>query len=554
MLQDSGQSKRPTVRAASTKPSVKKLIEEEMFIDQNAMKEKDKAQVESKESRLRREVFLKLDSKRNKKSFEKDRDITRDSNLDETLKSQISNRQHSRKQSKDNLDLEKIIEEFCHLEGVCSMVHGNNRGVEVHSESNHMHDISENNARAAIIELVNQMINNGKDVAEARKFLCSHELMEALQLISSDKELLNTLILKCIQEFGNSQGENDKECSCLAGSNFSEQDHGNLEQTRDIVNHKKHNFFRKKVKSQSKSSTNENGNTDFPNRIVVLKPGNHLSSSLDSHDTVEYDGPSVKGSSHFSLSEIKKKLKHAMGKERHGNLEGVSNKGLRTKSMAKNSVGMRSPNKDHFFIEKISRPTTGVMKGDKTVANKDSELIVENEKGFYPKQGASNLYIEAKKHLYEMVGNGDKSIDLSSRQSSKSLGRILSLPEYNFSPFGSPGRDWEQHFVTAQTRFSTSDKIREVSKDNLSPEQATFGGGMDQETGNAENLASICDESSSNKVQEIKSDSNFSDELSHVDKEENYCHVRDEIVAEGIMSKKYILSDGKLWFVFSHIF
>ncbi|XP_027335168.1 uncharacterized protein LOC113849450 [Abrus precatorius] len=547
---DIGESKRPSV----IKPSVKKLIEEEMFMDRNAMKDSNNAETESKESRLRREVLVKLDSKRKNKSCKKNHDMdTNDLNLNPTLKSEIAHNQHSRKQSKDNLDLDKIIEEFCHLKDARSMMHGKD-GEEILAQPNHKQTISENNARDAILELVNQMILNGKDLAEARRFLCSHQLMEALQIISSDKELFlsllhnpNSLLFKCVQEFRSSEGTNDKEYGCITGSNFSEQDHGHIEQTREIVNHKKHNFFRKKVKSQSKSSTDENGNTDLSSRIVILKPGqmglqksdpeSNLASLQTSHDSVKYNAPSVRGSSHFSLTEIKKKLKHAMGRDRHGNPEGIStrhtaeyqNKVRSSKAIGKDNLGMRSPSKDHFFIEKIARPTAGVMKGDKIGTIRDSELTREHENGSYPKQRVSSLYIEAKKHLSEMVGNGDENIDLSSRQISKTLGRILSLPEYNFSPLGSPGRDWEQHFVTAQTRFSTSDRNWEANKDNVSSKQGNFVGHLDQETDkdNAEKKSSICDESSNNEVPEVKSDSD------HADKVENCGPIRDEIVPEG---------------------
>ncbi|XP_028239569.1 uncharacterized protein LOC114418434 isoform X2 [Glycine soja] len=548
---DNRENRRPTVATAANKPSVKKLIEEEMFIDQNAMKDTDGAQIESKESRLRREVLLKLDSKRKKKSYKKNRDTedTDDSNLDTTLKSEFTHNQHSRKQSKDNLDLDKMIEDFCHLKDACSMMHGNDGEVELDAQSNQKQAISEK-ATDAICEFVNQMILNGKDPAEARKFLCSHQLMEVLQLISSDKELFlsliqnpNSLLLKCVQEFRNSQETNEKEYGCVTDSNFSEQDHGNMEQNREIVNHKKHNFFRKKTKSQSKTSTNENENTNLSSRIVIMKPGqigfqnfetgNNLASSQDTHDSVKYNGSPGRGSSHFSLTEIKKKLKHAMGKERHRNPEGISkrhpaaecqNKWPTSKAIGKDNVGMRSPNKDHFFIEKIARPTTGAMQGDKTGTAKDSELIVEHENGTYSKQRVSNLYIEANKHLCEIVGNGDEKIDLSSRKISRTLGKILSLPEYNFSPLGSPGRDWEHHFVTATTRFSTSDKV--PSK------QGNSVGHLDQEMDNSEKQSSICHESSKDTVQEIKSDSNFADNLSHVHRVENFSRVRDEIITE----------------------
>ncbi|GAU44026.1 hypothetical protein TSUD_349580 [Trifolium subterraneum] len=490
---DSVENKRPTVRAIINKPSVKKLIEEEMFTDQNAMKD-----IENSE---RREVFLKLDSKRKKKSCEKKHDIADDLNFDATSKSETSHRQHSRKQSKDNLDVDTIIEEFCNLKGVRSMINGNDREVEKHAQLNkkQKNAVSGKNSRDAIREFVNQMILNGKDPVEARKFLFSDELMEALQLISSDKELFlaflqnpNPLVLKCVQEFESSQREKDNECDHVIGCKFSEQDHGNKEQTNEIVNQKKHNFFRKKVKSQSKSSTNENenGNTGVSNKIVILKPGsntsenskktvNSLALALDSHDTVKDSSPSERGSSHFSLTEIKKKLKNAIGRERHG------------KGIGKDNVGMRSPNKDHFFIEKIARPSTGVTKGDKTGKNKDSEAVVDREKGIYPKQGVSNLYIEAKKHLCEMISNEDENMDSSSRLTSKTLGRIISFPDYNFSPLNSPRTDWEDRFVTAKRRLHG--------------------------------------ESYNNKSQEIKSDSNFSDGIISSDKDEN----RDEIVIEG---------------------
>ncbi|MCI05321.1 phosphatidylinositol N-acetyglucosaminlytransferase subunit P-like, partial [Trifolium medium] len=166
--------------------------------------------------------------------------------------------------------------------------------------------------------------------------------------------------------------------------------------------------------------------------------------------------PSERGSSHFSLTEIKKKLKNAIGRERHG------------KGIGKDNVGMRSPNKDHFFIEKIARPSTGVTKGNKTGKNKDSEAVVDREKG-----------------------NEDENTDSSSRLTSKTLGRIISFPDYNFSPLNSPVRDWEDRFVTAKRRLHG--------------------------------------ESYNSKSQEIKSDSNFSDGIISGDKEEN----RDEIVTEG---------------------
>nr|KYP64209.1 hypothetical protein KK1_018800 [Cajanus cajan] len=530
-----GESKRLVPKTDADKFSVKKLIEEEMIIDQDEIKDQGNAEVESKQSRLGREDPPKTDSKRKKKSRKKSRDMD-NHNLtsDATLKSEISNNQHSRQPSKDNLDLDKIMDDFCHVEAACSMMHDNDGKID--AQSNQKHAMSENLANA-IHEFVNQMMMNGKDLPEDGQFLSSRELMEALQVISSDKQLFlrllqdpNSQLLKYIQELENAQGRGDKECSSVTGSNCSGQELVNLKQTREIANRKHRSFFRKRVKSQAKDPTDEDGKTELSNRIVILKPaltgvqvsesGNNLASLLDSHDIAQYKGPSVRVGSHFSLTEIKRKLKHAMGKERHGNPGVISQKlpvecqNKMARGKCKDNAGMRSPNKDHFFIEKIARPMFDVVKGNKTGTLKDSELNVEHESGT-PMQRVSNIYIEAKKHLCEMLDSADENTNISSRQIPKTLGRILSLPEYNFSPVESPGRDLEHHFVTAQARFSSSDKTREVKKQS-----------------------SICDESSNNKVLEINSVSDSSHDVGHVDTFKAFFPVRDEIVTEGNVESK----------------
>ncbi|XP_057435641.1 uncharacterized protein LOC130728258 isoform X2 [Lotus japonicus] len=521
---DRVESKRLTVTTDADKLSVKKLIEEEMFIDQDDVKDQVNAEVESKQSRSGREDSLKTDSKRKKKSRKKSADMD-SRELNATLKPELLHNQHLKQQSKDDIDLDKIMEDFCDIERACSMMHEDNDG-KVHAQSDPKHVISEDLAKDAIHDFVNHMILNGKDLVEDRKFLCSQELVEALRVISSDKELSlrllhdpNSHLLKYIQEVENAKGGSDEEYSSITSSNLSKQDHGNLKQTSEIVNRKHLKFLRKKVKSQSKGPTNKNEKSEFSNRIVILKPAltgmqnseseNNLASSLESQDIVHYKGPPVRASSHFSLKEIKKKLKHAIGKERHGNPELAAEhkkKEAGGKAIGKASLGMRSPSKEHFFIEKIARPMFDVMKGNKTSTLKYS---VEHESDA-PKDRVSNIYIEAKKHLCEMLDNGDENTSISSRQIPKTLGKILSLPEYSFSPLGSPARNMEHHFVTAQARFPTSDKTCEVNEDNSSPKQATSTGHVDQETDNSENQTSIYDESSKIEVQKIKSESTLS--------------------------------------------
>lgn len=539
---DRGESKRLTVATDADKLSVKKLIEEEMFIDQDEIKE------QGKRTDLGSVDSLKTDSKRKRKSRKKSRDM--DTNgLSATLKSEFSHNQHSNQQSKDNIDLDKIMEDFCQIERACSLMHDDDNS-KIHDQSNQKNVNSEELARDAIHDFVNQKILNGKDMVEDKKFLCSNELMETLQVISSDKELFlkllqdpNSHLLKYIQELENAQGKTEKEYNSVANSNFTEQDLCNLKQTRENVSRKHRKFFWKKVKSPSKVPANKNAETEVPNRIVILKPAptsmqnSKSESNVDSRDIVHYKGPSsVRVGSHFSLTEIKRKLKHVIGKEKHGNHERNAereNNGSRGKTVGNDKFEMRSPNKDRFFTEKIARPMFDVVKGDKTGTMKDSKFNAEHENSS-TKGKVSNIYVEAKKHLSEMLDNGDDNTGISSSQIPKTLGRILSLPEYNFSPLGSPGGNLEHHLATAHSRLSSSDKTLEDNEDHLSPKDATSIDQPDQETSNSANQSSVCGENErSNEVLEIESESTFSHELGHFDTAEAGYPVGDEIVAEG---------------------
>lgn len=518
------------------KHSVKKLMEDDMFTDKDAVH----AEAKSKESRLYHEDTLKIDPARKwrfrKKSYDLDTHDHLDS--DKTMKSELSHSQHSRQQSKSDIDLEKVLEDFSHLKSAFSVVHDLGGG-EVDEQSNEKRVVAENEARHAILEFVNQMTFDGKDLGEARKFFCSHEFMDALQILSSDKELFlrllqdpNSLLLKYVQELIKTQVSDDKEHSTITSSNLSEHEPGSLKPSGQIANHKQHNFFKKMVKSRARDPTGGNENTESSNRIVILKPGpigspksqagTKLSPSLDS-----YEGSSVRVGSHFSLTVIKNKLKHAMAKERDRSPEKISkkvasesqNKGKGSKTIGKDNSGMKSPTKDHFFIEKIARPATVEKKGDRNGTLRDSEV--------YPKQRVSNIYIEAKKHLSEMIGNEDENMDFSGRKVSKTLGRILSLPEYNLSPLGSPGRDWEHQFVTARTRL-------------LSPRQSTSMAHLEKETSSPKKQPSISDDSSDIKVQDITIEPTSTDDLFHNDKADATClPTRDEIVPEGIMFTLY---------------
>ena len=66
---------------------------------------------------------------------------------------------------------------------------------------------------------------------------------------------------------------------------------------------------------------------------------------------------------------------------------------------------------------------------------KDYEIGMEHESLSYPNQRIPTIYSEVKKHLSEMLSNGDEDDDVLRRKTPKTLGGILSLPEF-VSPIG----------------------------------------------------------------------------------------------------------------------
>ncbi|XP_028794728.1 uncharacterized protein LOC114750331 [Neltuma alba] len=527
---DGRESKRTTVTTDAVKPCVKKLIEEEMLINQDMKKNIRSVEAESKESRLRLPSPLKTDSKRKKKSRKKSHDMDAESlKSDAAFESELSHNQHSRHQSKSSLDLDNIMDGFSRFKDACSVV-GDHDG-EVLAQPNE-NVTAENNAKDAIYDFVNRIIYDEKNLPEDEKLVCSQELMQ-----------------ETCSRAGECSGDRFQRIQPITGFNMSKQEPSNQRQTTEIVNNKQRNVFWKKVMPQEKSPAKGNDNTGSSKRIVIFKPShmdlpysetdNSLASSLDSHDINDPKGHHVRVSSHFSLAEIKRKLKHAMGKERHGYPRGISQKHSiecqnmeqGSKVFGKDNNGMKSPNKDHFFIEKIARPTSDAKKGDKAGKLRDTEVTTELKNDRCLKQKDSNLYTEAKKHLHEILGNGDENMDFSSRQIPETLGRILALPEYNLSPIGSPGREHEHRFVTAQTRFSTTENIQEANEDL----HAVALGHPDQATNNPEKPSCIMN-------------LNPPAILTHDDKVEGTCchPVRNEIVPEDLITRKDQKCDSEI--------
>ncbi|KAL7233250.1 hypothetical protein ACSBR1_016978 [Camellia fascicularis] len=201
-----------------------------------------------------------------------------------------------------------------------------------------------------------------------------------------------------------------------------------------------------------------------------------------------------------------------MGKERHVAHSNDQNSGNNDKGVGREKGGWNSPNRNHFYNERFARPAIGVKNKDNNCKLKDTETSSGNETVDFAKLRVSNIYVEAKKHLSEMLSNGDEIEDFSSQQLPKSLGRILSLPEFNLSPICSPRRD----------NANTGQLTQENHVSHLSPSQQDL------------NDQSCISDNPEDTVQSCNANSDVLDELARANAvEETSCSMRPEKSCEG---------------------
>jgi hypothetical protein len=168
--------------------------------------------------------------------------------------------------------------------------------------------------------------------------------------------------------------------------------------------------------------------------IVILKPEPNTLDVGSSPGTPSTDNKAKneKFSSRFSLSRIRRRLKFAVGKNpcnaQHDSDPDPDADAL-SSSMSQNCcLGEEietNPGSDGEILPDIA------SKGE---ANKE-DTFHESEKD--SKKSMCGIYIAAKKHLSEMLAEGDIDADLPDKEVPRILGKILALPEF-FTPENSP--------------------------------------------------------------------------------------------------------------------
>ncbi|KAI0500389.1 hypothetical protein KFK09_018601 [Dendrobium nobile] len=307
--------------------------------------------------------------------------------------------------------------------------------------------------------LLQQKSSNSSKLVGNTEVQRAEEFSHALEMLNSNKDLFlkllgepNSPIRKHIENLQNvrippSKLDENHLLRELPGSKQHQKQSG-------------HHLFRRREKFTVASQSNECTDAKVVNRIVILKPSfvknqNHSNtvntkSSIQSHCGVENKEDGEELSSHFSLKEIKRRFRNAVGGSRKERLsiamDGILHKipyGKQTSSKNETSCRrevLQSEDQKKSNNKEIQKKTeltfsTKSFREHKNLNKNAAPQILYREAAFYD---------EARKHLSELLQMESKVESLPAIQVSKSLGRILSFSGFNyFSPRLSPAREKE---------------------------------------------------------------------------------------------------------------
>ncbi|KAL8091766.1 uncharacterized protein LOC141689481 [Apium graveolens] len=452
-----------------SKTSVKKIMEEEIFDEKGLKKNMNIPGAQPYERNIKNGGDVRDKPTQPKRNHS----ISCDMHANDLDVAGHSSQQLSNNEAPYNLDLEVMLEELYHLNQKSSSCDHDWH----ESRSNQVYSLVQEELGAAIKVFMSQRFSDNGHLGEDRHILYSKEFIDALEILGVNKELFseqlhdpNSLLAKYIQLIENGNLTKDQHTNPLFESNLLDQE-PNKSSLEKISERKHHSFFRRRrSKSINSDSLKDDDNCQPSSTIVILKPGSTalqnsgskslVSTSPESQWTMTDRSKTERNGSQFSLSEIKKKLKHVVSIEWHGvsrssnSPREFKNRKNHDKGVIEGNSGWSSPNRNHFFTERFAKSLLGIKKGDKIDRPEGSGTIAVNGLDGNPKQGIPKIYNEAKKHLSEMLSNGEEKEVSESKQLPKTLAKILSLPEYNSTPRASRGSNGNHNSVTAQLKFS----------------------------------------------------------------------------------------------------
>ncbi|CAK9157725.1 unnamed protein product [Ilex paraguariensis] len=299
----------------------------------------------------------------------------------------------------------------------------------------------------------------------------SHEskyehLSDALEVLNSNRELFlkllhdpNSVLVRRIQTLQYSQPEKEpsnsfQECK-IPESKIS--DVKQCERPVDIRQIRKrnvHDFFWKMIKSSSGYPSKGRDTPRSSSTMVDLKsaPKNMQNSevvtcncsSLLYHHSVRNKGQIIKPT-YFSFREIKRKLKHAMGEKRKGK-QMIPTYGTSPSANQVLKDNRQGIDQDSGRGRTVKIPTD-VNREYRICKVRDMKSSIGHQ------QKEFDILLEAKKHLSERLRKV-KCETFSSKQAPITMGRILLSPECDLLPALSPKKGWEYGSVSSEMRFS----------------------------------------------------------------------------------------------------
>lgn len=406
------------------KTSVKKLMEDDMVDEQFPDKPSNVSRGNSEELNSNCRNVRNGSRRRNRTSRTSvDMDLCDEDSLKIVVPKYLSQELIEHKSSETS-NLQTLIEELSKIQS--NSTEFTSDDLDQHVEQNLV--VIPEKLSAAIKVIISE-----RHLEQDDKTSHSNEFMDALEMINSNKQVL----LKLLED------SNPQLVKQMEGSERASLKN---DQKSNSLRMKHRNFFRKRSKSLDSNPLEGEEKCNSSSKIVILKPGLAGSRFLDNGSSkVEGD----RHSSHFFFAEIKRRLQNAMGKDHRGDsfyrYSEHNNKGD-----GGDNLGWRSPNRNHFYTEVFAKPSPSFRRDNISKSNDVENAITKNN------SGVSNIYIEAKKHLSEMLNAGEDNPDSVQKQSPKSLGGILSLPAYKDLSTWSHEKDTEDSFVTARSRLSST--------------------------------------------------------------------------------------------------
>uniref|UniRef100_A0A7N0USX5 DUF4378 domain-containing protein n=1 Tax=Kalanchoe fedtschenkoi TaxID=63787 RepID=A0A7N0USX5_KALFE len=426
------------------KVSVKKLMEEDMVVEKKRKQNSNDA--ENQDSDFQCQSLKRSSSayqqKRKYSPVSSDMDLANDADIDNLVREIFS-----RIQQRSVEHEEEEMDNFCVL-----------------LEKKHA-KFEKQLIEATKVILRGKLIS-GMPLGQDGKIHYSKEFMDAVDALVSHKELFfklledpNSKLTRRINNLLNAeQGKSD-----------------NLKESHGPHHRKHHHLFsRRRVRSQEEILLSDNESSEAPyNNNAILDPGSEASSASISVKSCE---SSLKTKSLFSFTEIKRKLKHAMGKDR----EGVSTKNEMVKrisrgNQSRETVGRMSlsPSRNpHLEAEIHPKRLSSPRRSDISGVER-SEMNSEYEISSPSKQKMSNSsFLEPHhihKHSSHVLTDENDPEKFYERELAK---KSACTPDRASSPTFSPARKSSCSSPYAHVKLSSPRKSLNSNADSQVLEQA----------------------------------------------------------------------------------